>query len=220
MLVSRSLRIDSLGRVLLPHSIGPQDDAIMISDPTDSLFAFFFPFVFTFLDPIWTVSYARLYFYPVMYSLVKCLKCSAAWRMVETYEPTGIHSFFWMIRCSWGRGEPANRPPGLPLALVVRIRKLTVFHSSGLFIRRTVQRLRVGDDVCDAAYRVRHSCFRLRVLQSRWIQQELSQRERWDLPPTDPVSLTFDKDFRWRAHPPVWACSWVPWTVPGHWCYW
>lgn len=53
-------------------------------------------------------------------------------------------------------------------------------HLSGLFLHRTIQCLRLGDDVRDAAHCLRHSRVRLRILQSCGIQQKLSQRERWE----------------------------------------
>ena len=92
-----------------------------------------------------------------------------------------MSSFFWMIRvtsewvsqwaCKWTSGLPAG--PGCERALTDRASALW------LFLRRALQRLRLGDDVCNAAPRLRRSCLRVWVLQSCWIQQELSRRERW-----------------------------------------
>lgn len=53
-------------------------------------------------------------------------------------------------------------------------------HPSGPCLCRALQRLRLGDDVRDAAHRFRHSRVCLWVLQSRWIQQKLGPRERWE----------------------------------------
>lgn len=89
---------------------------------------------------------------------------------------------FWMSRCTsgnvswWASRWPL---PGFLSAMFVRWAHWPCLHPSGPFLFRALQRLRLGDDVCDAAHCFRHSCFCLRILQSRWVQQKLSQRERW-----------------------------------------
>lgn len=185
-----------------------------------SLFAFFLPFVFTLLDLIWKAYYPLLYFYPFICSLIKCLKYEGNQEWCGRMHQQWLASFEWSDAHEGGvPGEPTNRRLGFPLALGVRFCKLTMFHSSGLFIHRTIQRLRLGDDVRHAAHCIRHRCFCLRVLQPCWVQQKLSQRERWGLLHVDAISLTLDKYFSLRTcHSMLPGCS-VTWTVLGHWYY-
>lgn len=89
---------------------------------------------------------------------------------------------FWMSRCTSENGSwwASRWPlPGFLSAMFVRWAHWPCLHPSGPFLCRALQRLRLGDDVCDAAHCFSHSCFCLRILQSRWVQQKLSQRERW-----------------------------------------
>ena len=81
MLVCRSIVVDYSSLVLFLFSFGSLDDAIIIYDPVASLFAFSlsplalsFYFVFIILDLVCKMSYALLYFYPIVCSLIKYLK--------------------------------------------------------------------------------------------------------------------------------------------------
>lgn len=98
----RSLRLDCLGLVLLPLERWSPCTLLWSQDAMVSFFAFFLPFVSPLLDPIWKMSCALVYFYPIICSLIKYLRSIVEWRTVSTYEST-LTSFFWMVGVTWGR---------------------------------------------------------------------------------------------------------------------
>lgn len=128
------------------------------------------------------MSYA-LYFYPIPCSLIPQVFCSLNHRdwfkhMNKWWQPpreqSDAHQRTFL-------GKLAGGPSGLPAGPgCTEEHTDRVPHPSGPCLCRALQCLRLGDDVCDAADRFRHSRVCLWVLQSCRIQQKLGPRERWE----------------------------------------